>query len=57
MRVLAPEVQLLYKSKDLRPKDEQDFETMLRALDAGRRQWLRDALRVATPGHPWLRRL
>jgi hypothetical protein len=57
MRVLAPEVQLLYKSKDLRPKDEQDFETTLPALDAGPRQWLRNALRVATPGHPWLRRL
>ncbi|GHO61437.1 hypothetical protein KSC_003290 [Ktedonobacter sp. SOSP1-52] len=30
---LAPEIQLLYKAKALRPKDEADFARILPALD------------------------
>jgi hypothetical protein len=51
---LAPEIQLLYKAKGLRPKDEADFAHALPALDQERRQWLRNALAEAHPGHPWL---
>ena len=51
---LAPEIQLLYKAKGLRPKDELDFAQVLPALDQERRQWLRNALAEAHPGHPWL---
>jgi hypothetical protein len=54
MQVLAPEIQLLYKSKGLRPKDQADFETVLPALDAARRGWLRSAIAVLSPAHPWL---
>jgi len=54
---LVPEVQLLFKSKTLRTKDEQDFEASLPALDDGQRDWLRAALELAHPGHPWLERL
>jgi hypothetical protein len=54
---LAPEVQLLYKAKGLRPKDEADFARSLPALNQERRQWLRDALAETHPGHPWLHQL
>ncbi len=51
---LAPEVQLLFKAKALRPRDQQDFESALPQLPAGERAWLADALKRAHPGHPWL---
>ncbi|WP_220454480.1 nucleotidyltransferase domain-containing protein [Nocardioides immobilis] len=54
MRVLAPEVQLLQKSKGLRPKDQSDFAAVVPTLEPERRAWLAEALRVASPGHPWL---
>ena len=53
-QTLAPEVQLLYKSTGLRPKDQLDFEVVLPALNARRREWLRTTLGVASPGHAWL---
>ncbi|TML68815.1 MAG: amino acid transporter [Actinobacteria bacterium] len=51
---LVPEVQLLFKSKTVRPKDEQDFEDGLPLLDLRQRAWLRDALRAVDPSHAWL---
>jgi hypothetical protein len=51
---LQPEIVLLYKAKASRPKDEQDFVTVLPHLDAQRRAWLRDALALVHPGHRWL---
>ncbi|HEY7782312.1 MAG TPA: aminoglycoside adenylyltransferase [Ktedonobacterales bacterium] len=54
---LAPEIQLLYKAKAPRPKDEADFSNALPFLDSARRQWLADALLLAHPDHPWLARL
>lgn len=55
---LAPEVVLLFKSKNTgnqdRFKDQTDFERVLPHLDATRRAWLRWALFVTTPQHPWL---
>lgn len=54
---LAPEIQLLYKAKGLRPKDEADFATTLPFLDGARRQWLAQALALVHPGHPWLLQL
>ena len=55
--VLAPEVQLLYKSRALRPKDVEDFSVLAGVLDEGRRNWLRQALSTVSPGHAWLDRL
>ena len=52
--VLAPEVQLVYKSKDPRPKDNADFTTLTPALSDEQSRWLREALLVTSPGHPWL---
>lgn len=51
--VLRPEVQLFYKAKSLRPKDEQDFAAALPLLDAEARGWLDEALEVTAPEHPW----
>jgi hypothetical protein len=52
------EVQLLYKAKGRRPKDELDFEACLPLLNASAKQWLIDNLRLAHPeGHAWIERL
>lgn len=51
---LRPEVVLLFKAKALRPKDELDFAAVLPNLDSDRREWLRDALTLAHPGHKWI---
>ena len=55
--VLTPEVQLLYKSGALRDKDEADFEVVLPHLLRSEREWLSQALLIASPDHPWLARL
>jgi hypothetical protein len=51
---LAPEIQLLYKAKGRRPKDEADFMQTLPVLPRERRIWLRDSLAQVHPHHPWL---
>ncbi|HEX6540668.1 MAG TPA: aminoglycoside adenylyltransferase [Ktedonobacterales bacterium] len=51
---LAPEIQLLYKAKGLRPKDEADFRHTVPMLNRERRIWLRDSLTQVHPHHPWL---
>lgn len=53
VRLLAPEVVLLYKSKSPRAADEQDFHTALPLLDNEARAWLRAALLRAAPDHSW----
>lgn len=57
MKVLSPDVQLLYKSKGMRDKDIADFEMVLPHLSAGERDWLRQALITVTPRHGWIDRL
>jgi hypothetical protein len=54
IRYLRPEVQLLHKARGLRPKDQVDFEACAPLLDGEARGWLRSALELAHPGHPWL---
>ena len=56
-RVLAPEVQLLQKSKAQRPKDDADFLAVHPLLDTQQREWLARSLRVVSPAHPWLAQL
>jgi aminoglycoside-2''-adenylyltransferase len=53
-RVLAPEVQLLQKSKNPRPKDEADFLATHALLTGPQREWLAWALGLVSPAHPWL---
>ncbi|MDF3291551.1 hypothetical protein P3G67_20430 [Streptomyces sp. RB6PN23] len=54
---LAPEVQLFYKAKAKRDKDETDFEAVLPLLDEPQRKWMAEAVKVIAPDHPWRRRL
>ncbi|MFJ8210551.1 nucleotidyltransferase domain-containing protein [Streptomyces sp. NPDC096033] len=51
---LAPEVQLFYKAKDPRPKDEEDFAAVLPLLGPAQRNWLCEALRDAYGPPPWV---
>lgn len=55
---LAPEIVLLFKSKNTgsqdRSKDQLDFERVYPQLDLTQRAWLRWALLVTAPQHPWL---
>jgi len=51
---LAPEIQLFYKARNPRPKDEIDFSVTVPMLSQAQRQWLHDALRLAYgPEHAW----
>jgi hypothetical protein len=49
-----PEIVLLFKAKAVRKKDEDDFARVLPFLDPRRRSWLREALALVHPDHPWL---
>lgn len=51
--VLAPEVQLLYKSKNPRSKDVEDFHLARVLMAETQLQWLDDALAITAPEHPW----
>lgn len=57
VRILAPEIVLLYKAKHTTALDEADFRAVLASLGAGQKVWLGEALRTAHPGHRWLHRL
>lgn len=54
---LAPEIQLFYKAKNLRQKDETDFAAVLPCLDREQRRWLSDAIATTHGDHPWRDRL
>jgi hypothetical protein len=52
------EVQLMYKAKNHRPKDDVDFNACLPQMSQGSRHWLKDKLLLLHPGgHEWLRSL
>jgi len=53
---LTPEIQLFYKARGLRPKDETDFAAVLPVLTEAQRHWLADALARVYGEHPWLSR-
>ena len=50
---VQPEVALLFKARQARPKDENDFAGVLPLLDVERRTWLADALALVDPSHRW----
>lgn len=54
---IAPEIQLLYKAKDPRPKDEIDFTQVLPRLAEVEKRWLDEALATEHGAHPWRDRL
>jgi hypothetical protein len=51
---LAPEIELLYKGRSVRPRDASDFELLAPRLGRHARAWLVDALGRTLPRHPWL---
>jgi hypothetical protein len=54
---LTPEIQLLYKARHPRAKDQDDFERALQRLGSDERRWLCDALSTIDPAHAWLTKL
>jgi hypothetical protein len=52
--IVVPEIQLLYKAKHHKEKDEHDFRSALPRLSSERREWLKWSLEVVHPGDPWL---
>ena len=55
---LAPDVQLYYKAKNVRAKDEQDLEMVLPMLTKRQRAWLAESVyRTYGAEHPWLARI
>jgi hypothetical protein len=54
---LRPEIVLLYKAKNPRIQDEDDFNSVRGLLDEGCRSWLRQAIEACYPGHAWLKAL
>jgi hypothetical protein len=51
---LAPEIQLLYKSKGPRERDDLDFAQTYPLLAADARSWLLHALELTAPHHTWI---
>jgi Aminoglycoside-2''-adenylyltransferase len=51
---LAPEIVLLYKAKNPRCKDEDDFNRVRRLINHERRVWLQHAIATCHSGHHWL---
>ena len=54
---VAPAIVLLFKAREVRPKDASDFEGVAPLLDAQSRRWLVDSLERVHPGHAWIARL
>jgi hypothetical protein len=57
VRVLAPEITLLFKARLDRTKDRRDLERALPLLSGDQRAWLLAGVRRLWPEHPWLARL
>jgi hypothetical protein len=54
---LRPEIVLHLKAKLNRSKDDSDFTAALSLLESDACTWLRSALKITNPDHPWLERL
>lgn len=50
---LNPSAVLLFKARDPRPKNQQDFERALPKLSAAERAWLKHCLDALHPGNAW----
>jgi hypothetical protein len=51
---LLPEIQLFYKAKDPRPKDNADFAAIRPLLTGAQWSWLCEAINTTYGDHPWL---
>ena len=57
IRYINPEILLLFKARDARPKDRGDLEAIMPLLSKHRLTWLKDTLAQVHPNHAWLNRL
>lgn len=57
LKILSPEIVLLYKSKDVKEKDDLDFESVLEKLKKERKEWLRASIKLSDENHKWLEKL
>ena len=57
VRYLNPEVALLFKAKQARPKDTVDLGSAWPLMSGAQRAWLRDAVAARYPDHAWNLRL
>ncbi|HEY4267302.1 MAG TPA: hypothetical protein VGM94_03825 [Galbitalea sp.] len=55
--IVAPAVQMLWKSKSPGAKDESDWDVVIPKLGLDQRRWLSASIRVAHPESPWAQRL
>lgn len=51
---LAPEIVLLYKSKNIRGKDPKDFLNVKDYLNIDQKNWLKESFEIQNPNHKWL---
>jgi hypothetical protein len=54
---LGPRFVLLFKAQQPRAVDELDFSASMQLLEPDERQWLREAISLSNPSHPWIERL
>ena len=54
IKAIKPEVQLLYKSKSIRIKDEIDFQKVSKRLSKKAKLWLSNALKQCYGRHQWI---
>jgi len=52
--LIAPEIALLYKSKNPRPHDELDLKSIVGLLSREQRAWLIESLVKTNPAHDWI---
>ncbi|OBR68937.1 hypothetical protein A7K91_15020 [Paenibacillus oryzae] len=54
VRYLCPEIVLLYKSKNPRYKDQEDFKNINKLIETERKEWLINSLKTLYVEHPWI---
>ena len=54
---IRPEIALLYKAKQPRHKDREDFRRVAPLLSDAARAWLREAIDMVHVRHPWSKEL
>ncbi|MGV7002067.1 nucleotidyltransferase domain-containing protein [Priestia megaterium] len=54
MPYLNPEITLLYKTKNTREKDHDDFITVKDFLSEKQKEWLKNAITLQEPNHKWI---
>lgn len=57
IKVIAPEIVLLYKAKTLNDNDILDFKNTIQLLSKKSRSWLKNALLIYDPNHKWIMEL